>query len=219
MVTFGWAPSKASPASDGVRFQSFLNTPSGLRYGTRIDPLAVDAKGRLWLAPDQVGLIYLENGAFHEVLTNEEALTVRVENICADGTNGIVGRREWALGVFQSGQKGLETLKPRAGPGSRWFEDTDGKMWLLAPRRLRLYEGRHWRDIALPGTANFAATPCRARGVWVARDAKLRLASESGEVREIALFPWHGVSRVQCMVEDSKKRLWIGTVGQGVVLL
>ena len=32
---------------DGLRFQTFFATPTGARYGTRIDPLEVDSKNRL----------------------------------------------------------------------------------------------------------------------------------------------------------------------------
>ena len=55
---------------DGIRFQSFFTKPTGARYSTRVDPLEVDAKGRLWFAPDEVGVMYYERGAFQEVLTN-----------------------------------------------------------------------------------------------------------------------------------------------------
>ena len=75
---------------DGLRFESFFRTPTGLRYGARVGPLEMDARGRLWLAPDQVGLVCLDAGSFTEVLTNGAVLRVRVECLCSDGTNGML---------------------------------------------------------------------------------------------------------------------------------
>src|SRR5678816_1242174 len=75
---------------DGVRFHTFLNRPSGLRYGTRVEPLEVDARGRLWFAPDEIGLVYREGNSFAEVLTNGSVLQARVQSLCSDGANGMV---------------------------------------------------------------------------------------------------------------------------------
>jgi signal transduction histidine kinase/ligand-binding sensor domain-containing protein len=203
---------------DGVRFETFLRTPTGLRYGTRVGPLEVDRQGRLWLAPDQVGLMCLDSSGFTEVLTNGALLRARAESLCSDGANGILWvDAEGGLGrVSTEPPGGAEGLAGDASGESRWMRDFEGQLWLASPRSLQLYEGEKWREVALPGAATFVAAPRRAGGLWVAREAKLRFVTAEGLAREVADFPWRGQSRVDCMWEDRHERLWIGTVSQGL---
>ncbi|MFN7138512.1 MAG: two-component regulator propeller domain-containing protein, partial [Limisphaerales bacterium] len=66
---------------DGLRFQSFYTTPTGLRYGLLMGPLETDHRGRLWIAPDQVGLLRLEGNTFTEVLTNSPNIKERSRSL------------------------------------------------------------------------------------------------------------------------------------------
>ncbi|HOC57442.1 MAG TPA: two-component regulator propeller domain-containing protein [Verrucomicrobiota bacterium] len=203
---------------DGARFETFLRSPSGQRYGARVGPLEVDCRGRLWLALDQVALMYLDSGRFVGVLTNGAILQSRAESLCSDGTNGVL----WVDDEGRLGQVGTEPpnrasqLPGRGAGASRWVRDFRGQLWLASQWNLRLYEAGKWRGIALPGTASMVAAPRRAGGLWVAREAKLRYVTGEGDTREVADFPWRGQSRVTCMWEDRYRRLWIGTVSQGL---
>ena len=204
---------------DGLRFQTHFTVPAGLRYGTRIDPLAVDARGRLWFAPDQVGLVYREAGVFTEVLTNEMFLTVRVENLCSDGTNGVLWvDANGGLGrISVASPEQAEPIKGGgASGGSQWLRDFDDNLWLANPRGLKRYQNGRWRNVPLPGAASLVATPRREGGLWIAREGRLRYVTADGKSHDIAPFPWRGQSRVGCMLEDRHNRLWIGTVGQGL---
>lgn len=204
---------------DGVRFQSFFTTPTGSRYSTRIEPLEVDGHGRLWFAPDQVGLMYYANGVFREVLTNEPTLQPRVECLRADGTNAML----WINANGGTGRIPLDqpdqsrSLKGGGVTGaSKWVRDFDDNLWLVNPRNLKINRGDAWQDVPVSGTATLVAAPRRAGGVWIAREARLRYATTNGESQAVVEFPWKGQSRVQCMWEDRRNRLWIGTVGQGL---
>lgn len=204
---------------DGLQFQSFFTTPAGLRYGTRVEPLELDAGGRLWFVPDQNGVIFLENGVFTEVQTNGTVLKTRLANVCSDGTNGLLWvDSNGGLGrISTANLREAEVIKGGGASGaSRWLRDFDGNLWLANSRNLKLYRDGKFRDITIPGNASFTAAPRRAGGLWIARDARLRFVTAEGVAREVAGFPWAGQSRVQCMLEDSRKRLWIGTVGQGL---
>jgi signal transduction histidine kinase/ligand-binding sensor domain-containing protein len=204
---------------DGVRFHTFFGTPTGLRYGTRVEPLAIDARGRLWFTPDQVGLYYRAGGDFTEILTNETILPVRVESLCSDGTNGMMWvDANGGLGRASIDHPGRGEKVNGSGTSgaSKWIRDFSGELWLVGPRNFKIYTKGNWRDIAVPGTATFVAAPRRAGGLWVAREARLRYVTADGATREVATVPWRGQSRVQCMMEDSSNRLWIGTVGQGL---
>ena len=204
---------------DGVRFQSYFTIPTGLRYGTRVGPLELDGRGRLWFALDEAGLAYWEAGVFREVLTNGVAPGARVVSLCAVGTNGLM----WVDGNGGLGRVPLEdteqTVVIKAGNAtgnSRWIRGKDGELWLVNPRNLKIYEGERWRDITVPGSASMVATRRREGGLWIAREARLRFVTADGANREVATVPWRGQSRVQCMLEDTRGRLWIGTVGQGL---
>ncbi|HOX57743.1 MAG TPA: two-component regulator propeller domain-containing protein [Candidatus Paceibacterota bacterium] len=203
---------------DGARFETFLRTPTGQRYGTRVGPLEIDGQGRLWLAPDEVGLIRLDSSGFSELLTNGAFLRNRAESLCSDGTNTI-------LWVDDEGGLGQVSTEPPnkashlAGPASgasRWVRDYAGQLWLASPLSLQLYQAGQWRDAAVPGSASMVVAPRRAGGLWVAREAKLRFVRADGSRGEVTDFPWRGQSRVTCMREDRRGRLWIGTVSQGL---
>ncbi len=209
---------------DGIRFQTFFSAPSGNRFGTRVGPMEVDARGKLWVAPDQIGLLYRDTDEFREVLTNNSGFTARVVNLCSDGTNGLM----WVDGNHGVGRISM-TSGPR-GPQfsiehlpnngilnfARWMRDVHGGLWLENSRTLKRFEKGNFHDVALPGTATLVAAPRNAGGMWVAREAKLRFVTASGESHEIATFPWKGQSRVNILMEDRHNRLWIGTAGAGL---
>ena len=203
---------------DGVRFETFFRTPKGIRYGAQVGPLEVDGRGRLWAAPDEVGLVYLEGGEFSEVLTNGGLLSARVECLCSDGTNGVL----WVDGngslgrVLARDPRQAERVAGAGVAGSRWVRDFEGRLWLASARSLLTYEAAGWRDVAMPGTASFVVAPRRAGGLWVARQARLRFITADGPAGLVADFPWRRQSRVTCMMEDSRGRLWIGTASQGL---
>jgi signal transduction histidine kinase/ligand-binding sensor domain-containing protein len=204
---------------DGVRFQTFFNTPTGRRYGMRVGPLEVDTHGRLWCAPDEVGLACVETNGFSEVLTNGTVLQARAVSLCSDGVDGIMWvDANGGLGRISINQREqAQRLKGgEASAGSRWMRDTQGNLWLVSPRSLKRFQKNRWHNVAVPGTHTMVAAPRRQGGLWVAREAKLRYIMEDGRGAEVATFPWIGQTRVNCLLEDSHQRVWIGTVSQGI---
>lgn len=201
---------------DGVQFQSFLTTPTGTRFGTRFSPLETDARGRLWVAPDQAGLVRVDTGVFSEVLTNG-IFQERVQSLCHDGAGGMMwvdanGR----LGRFDTDnptkRKRLDAV---ASASSRWVRDFEGRLWLVGSRNLKIYENEGWRDV-YTSEASFVVTPRKAGGMWLARDAKLWIVLPDGTTREEVSVPWKGQTRVNCLLEDRQQRLWVGTLAQGL---
>jgi signal transduction histidine kinase/ligand-binding sensor domain-containing protein len=203
---------------DGVRFDTFLTVPTGSRYGARIGPLASDDRGRLWLAPDQAALLRRDPAGFTEFVTNQTNLRDRAVSLCSDGTNAMLWvDARGGLGRFNTDNpERVERIKGAASNASRWIRDGKGRLWLANARNVKLYQNGKWKEAAVPGTATLTAAPCKAGGLWIARDAKLRYVNEDGRDKEVATFPWRGQSRVKCIMEDSVGRLWIGTVGQGL---
>ena len=225
---------------DGVRFETFFRTPTGLRYGARVGPLEVDGQGRLWAAPDEVGLVCRDAEGFSEVLTNGTTLRSRVECLCSDGTNSVLWVDDsGGLGrLWTRETKRAEQVTGEVAAGSRWVRDFEGQLWLAGPRQrqaatntvtntgaeqsqqqrhgLQIYHAGEWREVPVPGTAPLVATPRRAGGLWIAREARLRFVTADGSTRVVADFPWRGRSRVICMREDGRGRLWIGTESQGL---
>lgn len=204
---------------DGQRFETFFDTPTGLRYGTRAGPLEVDARGQLWFASDQVGITRRDTNGFSEALTNGTVLKARVTSLCSDGTNEML----WVDANGRLGKFSIENPTQseriqdgKVSAGARWMLDFRNQLWLANLRNLKIFKKGKGREVSVPGNATMIAAPRRSGGLWIARDAKLRWATSDGETREVATFPWKGQSRVTCMTEDSRKRLWIGTVGQGI---
>ena len=204
---------------DGARFETFFNDPVGPRYGMHVGSLELDYRGRLWFAPDQTGVVHREGDEFNEVLTNGLVMKSRAMSLCTDSNKNMY----WvdaagALGRFPIDKpEKIERFRGvESSSASRWVRDFEGKMWLIGPRSLKIFTDEKWRDIPLPGTATLIAAPRRAGGMWVAREAKIRIVEANGVSREIALVPWRGQSRVTCLLEDSRQRLWIGTLAQGL---
>ncbi len=204
---------------DGLRFQSFFTTPTGHRFGARVGPLAVDAQGRLWVAPDQVGLLRRDANGFTEVLTNGTILGGRAESLCSDGENHLLWvDANGGMGRVSTEAPNLaERVAGSRSPTWRWVRDFKGKMWLVGPRGIRLYEGGKWRVLERAGGPTLVAAPRRQGGLWTASLGKLRSLRANGEAKDEAVFPWRGNgNRVTCLMEDSQQRLWVGTVSQGL---
>ena len=204
---------------DGVRFETFFNIPTGTRFGSRVGPLELDSRGQLWVVPDQIGILRRNSTGFTEFLTNSPHMKSRVLSLCSDGTNQML----WVDSTGNLGRFSLDRPNevegiqgPDATTTTRWVRDFNGKLWLTDQRSLDLFENGKWREIPMIGNATLVATPRRAGGMWIARDAKLRIVSDNGDNVEVATFPWKGQSRVTYLLEDSKQRLWIGTLGQGL---
>ncbi len=204
---------------DGTRFESFYNTPVGRRYGMHVGALETDYRGRLWFAPDQIGVVFRDGDQFTEVLTNGVAVQHRMLSLCADTNRNMYWvDASGAVGRFPVDQpeKVQRLTGVDSSTSSRWVRDFQGKLWLTAQRSLKLFENEKWRDIPLPGTATLIAAPRREGGMWVAREARLRIVDPNGTSRDLGLVPWRGQTRVTCIWEDSRQRLWIGTLGQGL---
>jgi signal transduction histidine kinase/ligand-binding sensor domain-containing protein len=204
---------------DGVHFQSFFTTPTGLRYGARVGPLEVDPHGRLWLVPDQVGFVYRKAAEFTEVLTNETVLRARAVSLCSDGRQHMLWVDELGgLGRFSIEQPDqAERIAGRGQPASRWLRDFQGKLWLANSRGLKWYNAGKLVNVDLPGGALMAVAPRRRGGLWVANQGWLRYLEENGHFQDLVSFPWIGSgTHATCLLEDSHGRLWIGTSSQGL---
>lgn len=204
---------------DGVRFQTFLATPGGRRFGARVGPLELDDEGTLWAVPDQVGVVRVDSPTrFTELLTNDNRLKVRIESLCYDGDGGML----WVdgnggVGRFSStAPYHLQRIKADFPTGNaKWVRDFEGRVWLVTPRHLRLYEEGRWREVYYSEHAMTVA-PRRAGGLWVAHEAKLFSVTADGSREAVLDLPWYGQTRVSCMMEDDQNRVWVGTVAQGL---
>lgn len=204
---------------DGLHFKSYFNTPVGERLSARVGPLELDEKGKLWIVPDQIGVLRRDPDGFTEVLTNGTFLKARAASLCSDGKNGmfwvdIMGNAGWFSADHPEHAETIADAK--ATPASRWIRDYEGHMWLADQRVLKLYDKEILKTVDVAGTATMILTPKRDGGMWIARDAKLRFVTAAGMEREVSTFPWRGQSRVTCMFEDRWKRVWIGTLGHGL---
>lgn len=204
---------------DGLHFKSYFNTPVGQRFSARVGPLELDTKGRLWIAPDEVGVLRRDVDGFTEALTNGTSLKARPVSLCSDGQNkffwvDLAGNAGWFS--TDNPEQAQTIAGAKASIASRWIRDYEGKMWLADQRALKRYEEGVWKTVEVAGTATMVVTPRRDGGMWIARDAQLRFVTAGGVEREVSDFPWKGLSRVTCMFEDRWKRVWIGTLGEGL---
>ncbi len=213
---------------DGVRFETFFRTPHGhalRRRGCgRWRSMARAGFGSLRM---QVGLVCLEQGTFYRGAHQWRGAARAGGMPCAatapTASCGWITMAAWA-GFRPGTRAGPSGWRGEASAGARWVRDFEGQLCWLAgrprqPASVCIEDNTtawHASVGGVPGNSPLVAAPRRAGGLWVARDARLRFVTADGSTRVVADFPWRYQSRVTCMMEDSRGRLWIGTESRGL---
>lgn len=199
---------------DGVQFQG-VSGPTGVRAKPR-GPLECDARGRLWFAADEQNLGCIQGGRIIMAAT-KAAPGESIANLClGNGTEMMWAGRNGTLGMNLTVPP-FESKPLFSGPkDSRWIRDYKGNLWLVRPHKVKIYQSGQLRDVEVSGAGTLVAAPRRAGGLWIARDGQLQFVLDNGTNQILVHFAWNNLSRVSCMFEDHKNRLWIGTDSQGL---
>jgi signal transduction histidine kinase/ligand-binding sensor domain-containing protein len=133
---------------DGIRFVTFdsLNTPA-LRHA-RVDRLAVDAAGVLWINTHDGSLVSLRQGVFSREWDGRSSLDPGVWLVSSREDEqlfylqtGVILRRELhagRVGAWQTIRPPGTTLTPAycvSGSGVTWIASSDGRLWRLVGGR------------------------------------------------------------------------------------
>ena len=225
---FLWAGTRAGLSRfDGVLFRNFGRAELPLERTARVQALAEDAAGALWIGTGGGELLRYRDGIF-EAFGPAEGLAVegrpvgRITAIAA-GPTGEVWVGTHLQGVFRFAGERFERVAASAeiAPITRVALDENGDLWIStmgqgvfcyrpgAPLlNLRSRDG-------LPSDFVGAVVPARGGGVWLATNGGV------GRYRDGRLAVWgeaQGLtnSHITALREDRHGNVWLATFGSGL---
>lgn len=207
---------------------------SGMAQG-KVNALAEDGEGAVWLAIEGMGLLRFHHGKAQVFGTNSGLPSLDVRKILCDGE-----RRLWAvaggqLGLFEGGRwREPGGLSPAAQTVRTISQARDGGLWVatgtvdpLASRDLRVYKLREGRWSAelepypWPQDSQqfqrLALIEDQWGRIWCATAGGVFLHTPGGSwQRLLSVSPWVQVE-VMCLAEDEDGLLWMGTRTTGLL--
>lgn len=231
------ATSRGLARFDGVRFVILTTNNTPELGDDRITCLLVSRTGDLWVGTEGGSLCRRRGGDFERVPLGEQARPLRINALVEDrdavlwiGTHG-QGLVRWCQGVAEWCRVGTNNL---ASDVTRVVADRNGRLWAIAGEKLAALQDGVWRlvDGNQPPMSSQVVELAAARdcGLWVATCAQQDLSgrgtqiyrlTEAGWTEPLAPYPWPQdtiFTRTSRMLEDRENRLWVATVGGGMLL-
>ncbi len=201
----------------------------------KVNALAEDGQGAVWLAIEGEGLVRFHSGHAQAFSTNSGLPSVDVRNVLCDG-----GGRLWAvaagqLGIFEDGRWREPSGLPPAAQTVRTFSQSrDGGLWVatgtvdpLASRDLRVYKlragkwGTPWERYPWPQDSQqfqrLALLEDQSGRMWCATGGGVFIHTPGVSwQRLLSVAPWVQVE-VMCLAEDESGLLWMGTRTTGLL--
>ena len=209
---------------DSVSFKEFRGLPDTTEFGYNIRDMAVSPSGSLLTLPASGGVVEWkdETPSVHPITASLSGTTLRdlfVEPggaIWAGGEPTVLVR--WENGVAQ--RFGTEEGINRRVNRISFAVDGRGRTWVASGEFLGWYHQGRLQRINQPmseiGTAALIAS-ARSGGVWIACAERLLRMENDRAVPVCGGEQWPARrAGIQCMVEDSLGRVWIGTRREGL---
>ena len=207
---------------------------SGMAAG-KVNALAEDGQGALWLAIEGMGLLRFHNGQAAAFSTNSGLPSVDVRNVLCDGDGRLWAVAGGQLGLFEDGRwRAPSGLPPESQTVRTISPARDGGLWVatgtvdpLASRDLRVYklkEGQ-WSAQLEPYPwpedsqqfQRLALLEDQSGRIWCATAGGVFLHTPGGSwQRLLSVAPWVQVE-VLCLAEDENGLLWMGTRTTGLL--
>ena len=208
---------------DGLSFETFGRAELGLERTTRIQALAEDASGDLWIGSDGGELLRYRDGAFRHFDTAAGLAVGRITDLLAV-PGGELWIATYADGIHRLKNGVASQLIPQRFPViSRMVGDGAGGLYIATMAGLyHWHEGRldtYTRQNGLPSERVWSVTPARGGGAWVATQAGLCRLDAGLVVRTYTQADGLRKNHVTAVLESSLGVLFIGTYGGGVHLL
>lgn len=205
---------------DGVRFESYFGTRTPHRFGTRVEGLDVDDRGRLWIVAEQEGLVAWDNRQFTEYHTNGGVLSHPTVSVCADPAGWIwmTDARGRLARLAVEDPKRIELLDFKLPPGARLLRDGQGNIWASSTQVIAGNADGTWKPVWQSPSEILAVGASRDEGLWLATENRLYRLQADGQSTAMGTFPWPpGATRVTCLYEDRRGAVWIGTSSRGLL--
>jgi ligand-binding sensor domain-containing protein/signal transduction histidine kinase len=201
----------------------------------KVNALAEDGQGAVWLAIEGEGLVRFHGGQAETFSTNSGLPSVDVRNVLCDGDGRLWAVAAGRLGIFEGGRWREPSGSSPASQTVRTFSPArDGGLWIatgtvgpLASRDLRVYklsEGQ-WSAPLEPYPwpqdsqqfQRLALLEEQSGRVWCATGGGVFVHTPGGSwQRLLSVAPWVQVE-VMCLAEDENGLLWMGTRTTGLL--
>jgi ligand-binding sensor domain-containing protein/signal transduction histidine kinase len=201
----------------------------------KVNALAEDGQGAIWLAIEGMGLVRFLNGQATAFNTNSGLPSLDVRKILCDREGRLWAVADGQLGMFSQGRWQTPDSMPPASQGVRTISlARDGGLWVatgtvdpLATRDLRIYklrEGR-WSAEAEPYPWPQDSQQFQRLALLEDEGGRLWCATAGGVFchtpgasweRLFAVAPWIQVE-VMCLAEGDNDLLWMGTRTTGLL--
>jgi ligand-binding sensor domain-containing protein len=212
---------------DGVRFENFGREELQLEHTTRIQALAEDSAGALWIGTGSGELLRLKDGVFRrfaaaEGLADEGRAVGRIAGL-AGGKDGELWVATYAEGVFRFAGERFERVAATAGVTSitRLAVDAEGGLWIATIGKgiFRYRQGEPLMSLTrregLPNDYVSAVAPAGGGGVWIATHSGICLWRD-GRIEAWGAERGLVYDHVTALREDRAGNVWFASFGGGV---
>ena len=205
---------------DGVRFETFGRAELRLERTTRIQALAEDPEGNLWIGTDGGELLRYRDGAFRNFGAADGLAVGRVTDLLA-GPDGELLIATYGDGIHLLAQGRFRRLLPDDFPlisrlalgreGDLWIATIGGGLFHWQGGRLAAFTERD----GLPSDQVWSVAVAAGGGVWAATQGGLCRFAD-GRCETYTTADGLRKNHVTALHEDQAGVLWFGTYGGGV---
>lgn len=206
---------------------------SGMARG-KVNALAEDGEGALWVAIEDRGLIRFHNGKVEKFDIASGLASDNVRIVLCDSARRVWAVAEGQLRIFQNGQwrapgglppdsQNLRSISP-ARDGGLWIATTVGLADSQDSRLYKLKDG-HWsaqlQPYPWPGDSKqfqrLALLEDQGGRIWCATAGGVFSRTLDGSWKPLAsVAPWNQID-VLCLAQDEKGVIWMGTRTTGLL--
>jgi ligand-binding sensor domain-containing protein/signal transduction histidine kinase len=208
---------------DGVKFRVFDENNTPAFKNSRIVRLLRDAAGTLWIGTEHSGLVRFGNGQFTAYEVPSLGTTHDYARVFCDDRDGALWQVscEWQLIKCSQGKFTVpsDSWNLSSHAAHALARDNEGRIWAGTDRELAVLRDGQFQSVwGRTNEDNFQVdflAPCRAGGVWVAANGRLRKFEAGRWTTDLGAYAWTN-RPIYDLYEDRQNRLWVATFGSGL---
>jgi ligand-binding sensor domain-containing protein/signal transduction histidine kinase len=206
---------------DGVRFVTLdLRQKAGVP-DVSISSLRTDEHGNLWIGTSGGHLVRMSHGEFTTYLPPSRQTADRYVQRIAEDKSGAIWALNYEGGLSRMTGGSFQEIATQAGILAL-VADAGGKLWVASRKELLNSENGQlqwvWGASQEPDFQARALAPAREGGCWIVGNGRVRLFKD-GRPQEARAALVEKETAVLGFLEDREGSLWLGTYGEGVMVL
>ncbi|MEJ2633882.1 MAG: two-component regulator propeller domain-containing protein [Calditrichia bacterium] len=206
---------------DGIRFRLFSHVNTPALGNDRIQALHEDLYGRLWVGTDGGGLTCRQNAEWKTYTTKDGLSNDHIRAITSDRQGYVWIGTDYGLNRF--GPEGFVSFTNRDGLSDNIITslaiDSTGTVWAgtlrggLASIREEVIQVFDYDD-GLTDPAVITVASDHFGNIWIG--TLNGLYTLQSDQKRITRIPGTDYTPISCILEDSRKTMWIGTMADGL---